>query len=109
MRKNVLKPATMCIAMAFSICAQYPEMVSVPVTYYDYRVDGSNPDFNPHVDWVVMSPRVITGMTDSVLSEAYLPVRGSACRFSFGIERWFRPWQELLPLIACQCTTSREP
>jgi hypothetical protein len=69
--------------------AQPPDTLYIPVTYYDYRVDGSNPDFAPDIDYRLTSTVVVPGMVDTLLGPNRLPVRGDTCRFSFGIERWF--------------------
>jgi len=76
----------------------------IPVTYYDYHVDGSNPDFGYRVtsrwDQAGLEYANIGGWVDSTLSEETgLPQRHPALTdtfldISWNIGQLFTPWEE---------------
>ena len=68
--------------------AIYPPTVSIPVTYYDFHSDKSNPEFEqPHM------AGVHTGMVAEALDINKKPLLGPSPYLDYGIAKWFRPWQ----------------
>lgn len=75
---------------------------TIPVTYYDYHVDGSNPDFGYRVtsrwDQTGLSYANYSGWVDSLLSsDGKLPQRAPALTDTFldvswNIGKLFKPW-----------------
>ena len=70
----------------------YPPALKVPVTYYDFHFDGSNPDFNPGANPAIVLP----GMVQPTLDATGLPVGTTSYLYSWGIGKWFRPWKQSL-------------
>jgi fibro-slime domain-containing protein len=68
----------------------YPNIIKVPVTYFDFHSDGSNPDFNPAANQAAVLP----GMVQPDLDAAGLPVGTATYLYSWGIGKWFRPWRQ---------------
>jgi fibro-slime domain-containing protein len=66
----------------------YPATIRIPVTYYDYHADGSNPEFEPNP----YSGAVVAGMVGTTLDAARKPAPGPTVFFSSQIARWYRPW-----------------
>lgn len=66
----------------------YPQTLKVPVTFYDFHSDSSNPEFevNPPSD------QVHTGMVAPTLDSEKKPVLGPTPFYNHMIARWFRPW-----------------
>jgi fibro-slime domain-containing protein len=66
----------------------FPAKISVPVTYYDFHSNGSNPDFNPglhdgaSIHANLVGPNLVNG----------LPVPGTSTFFSRGVDNWFKQW-----------------
>ncbi|MBN1306728.1 MAG: fibro-slime domain-containing protein [Chitinispirillaceae bacterium] len=83
---------------------RYVNTFRIPVTYYDYHVDGSNPDFGYRVtsrwDQTGLSYANYGGWVDSSLSsETMSPQRNPALTdtfldISWNIGRLFTPWTE---------------
>jgi fibro-slime domain-containing protein len=76
------------LGSALPVIAQtYPETLWVPVTYYDFRSNGSNPEFeqNHHSG-------VYTGMVATTLDAERKPTPGSVINYNQYIKYWFRPW-----------------
>ncbi len=69
--------------------ANYPESIQVPVTFFDFHSDGSNPDFNPGV----AIDTVTLGMVEKKLSRNQLPKSTDKSLYSYDISRWFKPWK----------------
>jgi fibro-slime domain-containing protein len=67
-----------------------PPTVTVPVTYFDFHSDGSNPDFNPGTNPAIILP----GMVQPTLDANGLPVGTTTYLYSWGIGKWFRPWKQ---------------
>ncbi|MDR2592490.1 MAG: fibro-slime domain-containing protein [Chitinispirillales bacterium] len=64
-----------------------PETIYVPVTFYDYHSDRSNPEFEqPHTSGVRR------GMVDSTLDAQNKPQLGRSPMRNYGIAHWFRDW-----------------
>ncbi|HUI91243.1 MAG TPA: fibro-slime domain-containing protein, partial [Chitinivibrionales bacterium] len=68
----------------------YPPTIKVGVTFFDYHSDGSNPDFNEGTN----PGRVVTGMVQQTLDKDGLPVGTTNYLYSWGINKWFRPWPQ---------------
>jgi fibro-slime domain-containing protein len=69
------------------VFAQYKDTIWVPVTYYDFHSDRTNPEFEcPH------QGQVRTGMVASVLGPDGKPDRGDNAYLNYGIKKWFKPW-----------------
>ncbi len=68
----------------------YPASIRVPVTFYDFHSNLSNPEFE-----VIPSSSgggIWKGMVRSTLDSANKPVVGASPFFNLGIAQWFRPW-----------------
>jgi fibro-slime domain-containing protein len=78
------------VRSAIPTAAIYFDSIPVPVTYFDYHSNGSNPDFNPGLH----SPGPFNYMVGSNLDSQGLPVRGIKIDFSYGIDKWFRLWKQ---------------
>src|SRR5215469_13944736 len=64
-----------------------PPTIDVPVTFYDFHSDRSNPEFEqPHTGM-----RRI-GMVGDQLDADNKPVRGNSPYLNYGIAHWFRDW-----------------
>jgi fibro-slime domain-containing protein len=70
--------------------AVYPANLTVPVTYFDYHSDGSNPDFNSGTN----PAQVLPGMVQPTLDKDGLPVGTTTYLYSWGIGKWFRTWSQ---------------
>ncbi|MGB7567809.1 MAG: fibro-slime domain-containing protein [Chitinivibrionales bacterium] len=67
----------------------YPPTFKIPVTFYDFYADGSNPEFEIYPGW---SAGLHTGMVAAMLDSQSKPVVGSTPYYNCQIARWFRPW-----------------
>lgn len=90
-----MKSAPAVLSVIFLIAVgvwpqSYPATLNVPVTYYDFHSDGSNPDFNPGGN----PARWLHGMVKDSLGNDGLPVRGDSLLYSYEIGKWFRPWKQ---------------
>ena len=81
------------LAAGWAEAQVYPATLRVPVTFYDYHSNGSNPDFNPahQGNWYVDGRHL--NMVASDLDANGLPVLGTSCNLNWGINKWFVPWQ----------------
>jgi fibro-slime domain-containing protein len=88
-KRFVLAMIAGCGIAAGTVCAQqFPAIVEVPVTFYDFHSDKSNPEFEqPHFGGVHL------GMVDTILDAGRKPVPGSAPYRNYYIKKWFQPWQ----------------
>jgi|GEM_PF-2583943 fibro-slime domain-containing protein len=60
---------------------------SVPVTYYDFHSNRTNPEFEqPCVN------QILTGMVGTFLDSDRKPVRGPNYCLNYCVSKWFRPW-----------------
>jgi fibro-slime domain-containing protein len=67
----------------------YPDTIMIPVTYYDFHSDGSNPEFE--------QPYPIglrTGMVEKNLDASGKPIAGSNIMMNSYIKYWFRSWED---------------
>lgn len=71
-----------------------PDRLWIPVTIFDYRTDGSNPEFNPLSNGGYGKLRVTPNMVASTLDADGLPVRGTGMHYSYDIHKWFRYWED---------------
>jgi fibro-slime domain-containing protein len=71
----------------------YPPTIIVPVTFYDFHSDGSNPDFNPGHDGNWYTDGLHFGMVADTLDSEGKPILGTSVNLNWGISKWFRPWQ----------------
>ncbi|MCL2688426.1 MAG: fibro-slime domain-containing protein [Chitinispirillia bacterium] len=92
MRKLNASAYGLMMIMMISLCvsAQRHDTIWVPVTYYDYWSDRTNPEFEqPH------QGGVRTGAVLNRLDSDFKPVAGpnAGSNRSMGIAHWFRDWQ----------------
>jgi len=67
---------------------ELPQAITVPVTFYDFRSDRSNPEFEqPH------QGGRRTGMVADLLDADNKPQVGPNPYRNYGIAHWFRPWE----------------
>ena len=82
--------AILAVALSSNGQTVYPPTITVPVTYFDYHSDGSNPDFNEGT-----SPNmVVPGMVRTTLDQDGLPVGTTTYLYSWGMGKWFRAWPQ---------------
>jgi fibro-slime domain-containing protein len=73
----------------------YPATLNVPVTFFDYHSDGSNPDFNPGVVSTNYTAGLRTNMMQDTLDVFGFPLRtvdSAKINLNVGVTKWFRPW-----------------
>jgi fibro-slime domain-containing protein len=75
----------------------YPPTIRVPVTFYDYHSDGSNPDFEPglHLGGTVGAAQNLglhLNEVQTTLDAQRKPLLGTTPYFSDRVAKWFRPW-----------------
>jgi len=74
--------------VAFGQSSNLPEIQEVPVTFYDFHSDRSNPEFEqPH-----KKESVHLNMVGKTLDGDNKPVLGSSPMRNLGIAHWFRDW-----------------
>lgn len=64
-----------------------PQTIYIPVTFYDFHSNGSNPEFEPP------STGTYKNMVADTLDQDKKPVVGPNPFFDIYIAKWFRPWQ----------------
>lgn len=68
---------------------KYEDTIWIPVTFYDFHSDGSNPEFEqPHFGGLH------TEMVMPTLDASKKPVLGPLPHLNYGIAYWFRPWKD---------------
>jgi fibro-slime domain-containing protein len=84
-----------------SITTRYVKNFKVPVTYFDYHIDGSNADFGFRVthrwDTSGLTYQNYHGWADTILTVNKLPKRSPALTdpflsISWNLEKLFKPW-----------------
>jgi fibro-slime domain-containing protein len=94
----------------------YPPTIRVPVTFYDFHADGSNPDFEPGLN-SCGSTGCLTGTglhlneVQTTLDAQRKPIPGTSPYFSQRVTKWFRPWQAgdfTVPVYSAAGTYLRE-
>jgi fibro-slime domain-containing protein len=63
------------------------DTIWIPVTYFDFHANGTNPEFEQN-----HYSGLIKNMVDSTLDEDNLPVLGPVIGLNRYIQYWFRPW-----------------
>jgi fibro-slime domain-containing protein len=67
--------------------AQPPVTILIPVTFYDFHSDGSNPEFECDHNGGLHQ-----GMVGNTLDAEGKPVLGPQPFINYNIAKWFRPW-----------------
>ncbi|MFP4417313.1 MAG: fibro-slime domain-containing protein [Chitinispirillaceae bacterium] len=67
----------------------YPDTLWIPVTYYDFHSDGSNPEFEQD-----HTGGVRTGMVADTLDADRKPVLGPRPYLNHYIKYWYRDWEQ---------------
>jgi fibro-slime domain-containing protein len=70
----------------------YGDTVAVPVRFYDYHSDRTNPEFEQPSSGL---PNGHKGMVGATLDSDRKPVLGPNPWWNYYIKYWFRPWQDL--------------
>jgi fibro-slime domain-containing protein len=97
-KKRIIPKAFVAIAFLMlnsNLFAQtYPDSLKVPVTFYDYHPNGSNPEFQPKNAGAKGYNRV-KNMVLATLNGppgSGKPARGPSPFFNCDIDKWFRPY-----------------
>jgi fibro-slime domain-containing protein len=87
LQKMILCMSLITIGSLSVFSQKYPDIIRVPVTFYDFHSDRSNPEFEqPHYSGIK------TGMVHSTLGTDGKPVLGSSPYRNYGLKNWFTPW-----------------
>jgi len=82
---------------------QYEPRMVVPVTFYDFRSDRSNPEFEqPHGKYNGSDRAARPNMVGDTLDLDGKPMYGSNPYLNYGIRFWFRNWSNLTGNMANQ-------
>lgn len=77
---------------SFGMSQDFPNSIWVPVTFYDFHSDRSNPEFEaPHDD---NNNKARTGMVGDTLDSDRKPVVGPTPYLNNYIHKWFRPFEK---------------
>lgn len=74
--------------VSYSTAIDYPSIIYVPVTFYDFHSDRSNPEFEAR-----HSGQLRTGMVASTLGSDNKPAPGPQPYMSYYLKYWFRSWE----------------
>ena len=85
---NFLVIALIFLTLQKTIAQQFPDTIWIPVTFYDFHSDKSNPEFE-----VDHTGSLRKGMVADTLNASKKPVLGSKPFFNYYIHKWFEPWQ----------------
>jgi len=97
--KTTRLPFGLAVSIAFALAlaggqsayAQtHPSTMQVPVTFYDFHSDRSNPEFEQPNDG-----KLRLGMVDSLLDADKKPRLGKTPYLNHGVRFWFRDWSKL--------------
>ena len=77
------------LSIGFAWPINYPDTLRVPVTFYDFHSNGSNPEFGIDSDSYAGTH---TGMVSDTISEQRKPIRGLNPYYNCDIAKWFMPW-----------------
>lgn len=79
------------LLVVLAVVAQYPQVLWVPVTYYDYHATGSNPNFEPrsYSDGTYSGLR--TGMVRTTIGADRKPAFNLNRVFNHRLNDWYRP------------------
>jgi fibro-slime domain-containing protein len=80
----------MLAGLAAAVWGQYPDTLWIPVTYYDYHADGSNPNFEPS-GLTESDGGLSTGMVRTTLSSDRKPVLNTNRVYNDRVSDWYRP------------------
>ena len=89
-------PLKQYIERQSSMLLHLDSTMKLPVTYYDYHSNNSNPDFNPGTDPggnASNQPFYRHTVADTLDLDS-LPIRGTNCLWTHYINKWFRPWPQ---------------
>jgi fibro-slime domain-containing protein len=67
----------------------YPDSIKIPVIFYDFHSDLSNPEFE---NVPVNINGIWKGMVQEILDAQRKPVLGEHPYFNLDMAKWFRPW-----------------
>lgn len=67
---------------------QFPDTIWIPVTFYDFHSDNSNPEFE-----VDHNGGLHLGMVADTLNASKKPVLNTKPFFNYYINKWFEPWK----------------
>ncbi len=73
----------------------YPATIRVPVTFYDYHSNGSNPEFQPDTGSIGYAYGRHCNMVSATLNGlpgSGAPILGSTPYWNCSIDKWFKPW-----------------
>ena len=70
--------------------AQSSDTIWIPVTYFDFHSDGTNPEFQQK-----HTPSVVRNMVAPTLDSNSLPTLGTNPFMNMYIKYWFRPWDDV--------------
>jgi fibro-slime domain-containing protein len=87
MKKNTLWLVVAFLALQLP-AQTFPPVINMPVTFYDFHADKSNPEFEPD-----HNGGLYPGMVQDTLDKDRKPVLGPSPFFNYYIAKWFRPWQ----------------
>ena len=83
-----ISPLLLLFSYSQPLSQMYPDTLWLPVTFYDFHSDQSNPEFEtPH------QIGIKTGMVDSTLDTDRKPVPGESPYLNHYIKYWFRGWE----------------
>jgi fibro-slime domain-containing protein len=81
------------------------DIITVPVTFYDFWQNGSNPEFERRTDWSEDS----TNLVLDTLDDEKKPIRNPEIGWGFArlenIHQWYRPWDPTVPTYMLAETT----
>ncbi len=97
MKRMLFSLASAVLLAASNAGAQYPLTYNVPVTFYDFHANGSNPEFEPNP----YSGGVFYKMVADTLDAQRKPIFGSDTFFNRQIGRWYRS-SDSLPTLAAK-------
>ncbi len=87
------------LVLAFQFQTPAQTILQIPVTFYDFHADGSNPDFEPGLSTcgTLNCLKNLDGLyvneVQSTLDIQGKPISGSSPHFSQRVGKWFIPWQ----------------
>ena len=67
----------------------FPPTIKIPVTFYDFHADGSNPEFKINPE---SNSGLHTGMVAAMLDSQGKPALGPTPYYNCQIAKWFKPW-----------------
>jgi|GEM_PF-3947235 len=84
------------LVKAYSAIAAEGDSIWIKVTFYDFKSDGSNPEFQNNVaynTWQASHPgqSVVTGMVNETIGPQSKPTLKANLLMNAHVEKWFRP------------------